>query len=1033
MRDRSRPARRRRLGPATQGIAVGLVIVLLASSVGLLTSSDGAAAVAGAGSNGAGVDLEPLPATTYNSTLTVNTSSVNLSSQFWGTTVNNEVHMFRGETNAVNATPAHVLVWPGAMAGEDYNPLTETHYNTYDGTPTHALTNESQFVQMCEAIRCTAIVQVPAEIDDASLAEAIVNYTEQNLSFVPAYWMIGNEPELWQHWKVPWSKWGTQYTTGPTPTQFGDEVVAYVDAIRQVDNTTPILGLPASGCTCGYYTFDQWISGVLKVTGDKIQAVAFHEYPAGWLGTGDGSLLDFYATLQGKASIPVRMVAARQAIASACPGCNVSVFISEIGAALSWSAYGPYADAFSGALSLASQMTQGMASNVSNIDLFATSLATTNSWFDATGNPRPDYALYTDVLDHLGTQAFGVTLSGLGKSVYGIDTIAPSDQGRRDLLVVNDNITQSVAFQPQFAENGGGAPVEVWSWNGSIHSTKSNNTVWVEPFTPTPVPHDLASGLPATYTLPPQSMVLFESYPVGGAYVRIHENGVPAPTEWYTTVASHFYGTTADNLSLLLPAGSYAVGSVAIPLPIGGKEYVPSERLAPFVPSPLEVAGGYANTTIAFVPQWRVNVSATPDGAGSVTPVVDWWNASEPLDLTVTAPAVGYAFAGWTGWGPGSYNGTNRSITIVPTGRITEKARFVAGEQVQLVAEGLPAGTPWSVTVRGFEYSSTTSQINVYEPVGAYGFEVAPIPGYRSLPTNGGFTVTGAWNLVVVRFVALTPPPPEYAVTFHITGLSANTPIAITVRGSTERATGAEPVFDLINGSYAFQVGYVAGYHTNVTNKTFYVGGGPLTVEVPFVPTVYRATWEAQGVRSGLTWSVALDALAVSANAAWASAWLPNGSYAYALVLPANFTATPLTGVVEVDGADTYLYPSFSLVEFALEFRAAGMAASQVWSVRLGNATQWAWAASSSFMAPNGTYTFDIHPPSGYYAVPSHGNLTVAGPSPSVLVQFLPSSLKPSDALVAQLSWGAASVSLWIGGSIVVGFVGLRRWRRRGG
>ena len=51
--------------------------------------------------------------------------------------------------------------------------------------------------------------KVPAEIDNPSLAEQIVNYTEVNLSFHPAYWMIGNEPELWGHWQVPWKNWPT--------------------------------------------------------------------------------------------------------------------------------------------------------------------------------------------------------------------------------------------------------------------------------------------------------------------------------------------------------------------------------------------------------------------------------------------------------------------------------------------------------------------------------------------------------------------------------------------------------------------------------------------------------------------------------------------------------------------------------------------------------------------------------------------------------------------------------------------------------
>ncbi|MCI4367781.1 MAG: hypothetical protein L3K08_08515, partial [Thermoplasmata archaeon] len=585
--------------------------------------------------------IAPAASLPINTTLTVNASSVNLSNEFWGATVNNEVRMFRGESVAVNATPARVLVWPGAMAGEDYDPFADIHYNTYDGTPTHALTNEAQFVQMCKATNCTAIVQVPAEINDPNFAERIVNYTEVNLSFHPAYWMIGNEPELWGHWKVPWKYWATQYTSGPDPTQFGNEVLNYVKAIRAVDNSTPILGLPASGCTCGSWTFEQWIYGVLKVTGPKIQAVAFHEYPAGWLGTGDGSLQAFYNTIQGAASIPVRMLGARQAVQSACPGCNVSVFISELGSALSWSAYGQYAIGFSGSLSLASQITQAMDDNLTNVDLFAAELATTNSWFNPTGGARADYSLYTQIFDHLGTQSFSVNLTGLGHSLYGIDTLAPNDQGRQDLMVVNDNITHSVAFTPKFAGPAGSAPVEAWGWNGSIHPTHSNATTWVEPYTVNPVATSFPSGLPETYVLPPQSLVLFESYPAGATYVQVAEKGVPSPTAWFASLGSRFYTTTATNLSLLVPPGAYPVGSVGIPLPIAGKELNPDERLGGFDASPLNVSGPYTNTTVDFVDQWRVNATASPVEGGTVLPGVEWRNVSEPLNLTAT-PSPGY-------------------------------------------------------------------------------------------------------------------------------------------------------------------------------------------------------------------------------------------------------------------------------------------------------------------------------------------------------------------------------------------------------
>ena len=1025
--------------PIAGGLAGALVLVLILSGSSATDSAVPASHVAplpGTAPAALPGPMAPAVGTTLSTTLSVGNLSANLTNLFWGTTVNNEVRMFRGETDAVNATPARVLVWPGAMAGEDYNPLTNTHYDTYFGTPGTALSNESQFVEMCKATHCTAIVQLPAEIDDVKLAEQIVNYTEVNLSFIPAYWMIGNEPELWQHWKVPWKNWPTQYTTGPTPTQFANEVLAYVSAIRAVDNNTPILGLPASGCTCGSWTFDQWIAQVLKVTGDKIQAVAFHEYPAGWLGTGNGSLQAFYQTIQSAAGIPTRMVAARNAVQTACPNCSVSVFISELGSALSWSTYGPYAIGFSGSLSLAAQLTQAMDVNLSNIDLFATELATTNSWFDPQGHARADYTLYTSILDHLGTQAFPVNFTGLGHSIYGIDTLAPGDHGRQDLLVVNANISHGISFTPQFAGASGIVPVESWLWNGSIHYSKSNGTGWVEPYTPSPLPQELPGGLPGTYTLPPQSLVLFEAYPGGGTYVRVHQTGVPSPTAWYARVGANFYSTTADNISLLLPTGSYPVGSVPIPLPIGGKEYHPSEQLAPFADSPAFVAGRYSNLTIHFVDQWRVGVNASPGEGGTVTPDVGWWNASQPLTLTAT-PTLGYAFAGWSGWGPGSANGTSRSITVVPFGRVTEKARFGVGDQVVLWETGLPVGTPWSVTIRGITVNSSSSSITVYELPGTYGFSVAPIQGYRSLPENGGFSVVGPVNFVEVRFVALTPPPPSFPVTFLFSGLPTGTPIWITVRGVTQSTGGSgapSPVqYQLLNGSYAYHLSYVAGYHPDVPEKTFDVLGAPLTVLVPFVPTVYSVTWQAQGTRQGMNWTVVLNGAPTPATSAWVSASLPNGSYAFAVELPPDYSANPRTGELVISGASVQLYLVFSVVQFPMQFLASGPVSASAWSVRLGNTTQTAAGSGPSFLAANGTYTFDVHPPDGYYAVPSHGNLTVAGAPDPVVIQFHPSTNKPSAALVAALTTGALSASVWIGVSVLAGFAAVRGLRRRAG
>jgi hypothetical protein len=986
------------------------------------------------GGPGRGTANGPTPAAIpeidpINASLSVGGVTGYLSPDFWGTTVSNEVWPLRDEADVLNATPAHVIVWPGAMGGEDYDPLTNTHYNTYNGTATPAPTTEAQFVAMCKAIHCTAILQVPAEIDNPSFAEEIVNYTEVNLSFRPAYWMLGNEPELWQHWKVPWSQWPTKYTTGPNPTQFGDEALAYVAKIRNVDTVTPILGLPASGCTCGYYTFSQWINGVLAVTGSKIQAVAFHEYPAGWLGNGDGSLLDFYLTLQSSVNIPTRMVSARAAVQNACSGCNVSVFISELGSALSWSSYGQYAAGFSGALSIAAQITQAMDSNVSNLDLFAAQLPTTNSWFNQTGYARPDYALYTQIFDHLGSTVFPVNVTGLGGSLYGIATQAPDQSGREDLLVVNTNITHSTSFQPAFPDGTGAAPVEAWYWNGSIHPTSKNHTTWVEPYTPDPQPQLDPDGLPATYVLPPQSLVLFEAYPSGASFVRLGAAGLPPNTSWYASVGSQFYTTDAPNLSLLLAPGAYPVVGVPVPLPIGGTERVPSERLAPFTASPAVVDGPYTNLTLTFVPQWRVEVGSAPAGDGTVWPDVGWWNASQPLTLHVT-PADGDTFTWWSGWGAGSYNGSWPTITIVPTGRINETAHLEPGVAATFWAVNLPTGVPWSVTVRNVTTSTNGTSTVVYAPPGRWGFHVSAPTGYRVVPQNGSFAAPGVGTLL--QFFPLRPPQPTYPVRFQTTGLPDATSVDITVRSNTQTAAAPGAQFQLSNGTYAYQVGYVPGYHAVAPLKLFNVTGGPLTVVVPFVPTYYVVSWQAQGVWAGLNWSVVVDGLPVVATSAWATVPLLNGSHAYTVRVPDNFTTTPRTGWLTVNGGRAFVPLVFRPMMFPTPFEATGPGALDAWSIRLGNLTQPASANRSEFTMPNGTYTFDVHPPAGYYAVPSHGTLTVAGPLPATQIRFYPVSQKPSAALVAALTLGALEVSGWIAVAAVAGFGISRAIRRRG-
>jgi len=310
------------------------------------------------------------------------------------------------------------------------------------------------------------------------------------------------------------------------------------------------------------------------------------------------------------------------------------------------------------------------------------------------------------------------------------------------------------------------------------------------------------------------------------------------------------------------------------------------------------------------------------------------------------------------------------------------------------------------------------------------------VPGYRAVPTDGGFLVNSNGAFVYVRFVALTPPAPTFPVTFRISGLPATWPVSIEVRGTIEMGGIAGATFLLSNGTYAYRLGYESGYHAVNGIKTFKVAGGPLSVNVEFVPTVYRVLWTPIGSRAWMNWSVAVNGTTLLGGVSGVSTTLENGTYAYQINVPSNFSTTPQAGVLLVDGSATRISAVFSLLEFAARFAVGGPEPSGPWTVRLGNSTLPGTGNGTSFLEANGTYTFDVHPPSGEFAVPSHGNLTVAGNVPPRVIQFYPTSEKPSAALIARLGAGAVWVSVWLGGAGGLAYVALsgvrRRARRRG-
>lgn len=396
-----------------------------------------------------------------------------------------------GLAGLVNATP--FVSYRFAPQGEATDQI---HNLTYTATASGGVGaysfNETdlQFVQWCRWINCEATMMVPAEIDNASEAAATVRYVEQNLSFKPEYWAIGNEPQEWTHWGIPWTAWSTTDDSFPTPMQYALEVQQYVTAMKAVDPTIRIIGIES---VVGGSLALAWFKDLITVDGPNLTAVAYHAYPDGY-GSGSGSLSNFFAGLTNPTAFPMNYPTTRATVRSACPSCQISVFVDEFNSALGGS-FNSLMTGYAEVPFLAAAYTAALEEGVARVDFF--DLEDPNSQMPyalatSTGQLRPAYSLFSEVLGHLvlGTVMNSTIVGGPMGSYVALTT----NQSSGSLLVSETNVSFSLALSLPSGLFGASAVVSAYSWNPSSSS-------------PTAVPV-ISDPLGSPYIIPPQGVLL---------------------------------------------------------------------------------------------------------------------------------------------------------------------------------------------------------------------------------------------------------------------------------------------------------------------------------------------------------------------------------------------------------------------------------------------------------------------------------------------------------------------------------------------
>ncbi len=458
--------------------------------------------------------------------------------------------------------------------------------------------------------------------------------------------------------------------------------------------------------------------------------------------------------------------------------------------------------------------------------------------------------------------------------------------------------------------------------------------------------------------------------------VNFTESGLPAGTTWSVTLGT---STQTSSASTIVFAGQV---NGTEPYTIG---FVSGYGASP-VTGTVTVAGSSVNTAVTFTAFSGTTYSLTLNEQGIVSGTN--WTASvagvgglrtNQTSMVFAVPAAAYAYTpgtlvGYTNSGPGNVTVTSSgaSATIVYTPAV------YSTYAVNFTESGLPASSTWAVTLNGFTQTSTGTTISFTQVNGTYGYTITGPAGWYPPSNTGSVTVNGANVNVAVPFSNAV-----YTVTFTESGLTGSFTWQVNLNGTVKTSSSTTISYTLPNGSYPFSIAAVSGYTISPSSGTTTVAGAAVNEPITFTPTLYTVTFfEGGTLPAGSTWSVTINGVTMNSTTNSLAFNLPNGTQTYTVGVPAGYTASPASGSVLVAGAAqavvVVISQSTTGATYTVTFTVNG---GSGWTVQVNGQTLTPASGANTVQVAlaNGTYSFGVIAPSGWYASPSGGTFTVNG------------------------------------------------------
>jgi YVTN family beta-propeller protein len=356
------------------------------------------------------------------------------------------------------------------------------------------------------------------------------------------------------------------------------------------------------------------------------------------------------------------------------------------------------------------------------------------------------------------------------------------------------------------------------------------------------------------------------------------------------------------------------------------------------------------------------------------------------LDSANVSVIHGTTLVGWVNVGTGPdasvYDSGNGYVYVLNRDSNTVSVLTI-GYPLTFMQAGLPPGTEWWVNITGGPSTVSTGQaLSFNESYGTYSYTVSTTA--KNYSAAGGTVEMQGMPMSFSVSFSLN----RYPANFLESGLPAGTNWSISIGVVTLFSTTATIQFEEPNGTHAYEIGRLSGWHAGSYSGSITMSGGASSTTVAWLRVTYAVNFTERGLPAWTEWWVNVTS-EESTNSVGTSLTFSeaNGTFSYTVAtLDKAYSASG--GSFVVNGLNVIRAVAFSAVNYTVTFTESGLPSATGWWINVtGGLSTFSTTESLSFGESNGSYAYTVATTNLNYSAP-RGSFVVDGQEVSKTAAF---------------------------------------------